>query len=85
MLNCIEIYFLRNHSCKKLIFLGLKGPPRDTHISGPKPKLKRLDIPKIGIHAEFKPIPTGSLFCEGYGFKKSLHHFQIQIANTENQ
>ena len=41
---------------------GLLGVP---HISGPKPKFeKRLDslkyFAKMGIHAKFEPIPTGS-------------------------
>jgi len=33
---------------------------------------------KMSIHAKFEPIPTGSLFCEGYGFEKSSHHFLIR-------
>ena len=85
MLVSIEVDFVgtisvkRNWNFRKNFFeifgpqWGLLGVP---HISGPKPKFeKRLDSPKyfaiMGIHAKFELIPTGSLFCGGYGFEKS--------------
>ena len=63
--------------------MGLGGAPLGVpHISAPEPNFeKRLDSPKyfakMGIHAKFEPIPTGSLFCEGYRFEKSPYHFLI--------
>ena len=73
MLISIEVDFVGTISVKKKL----------KFISGPKPKFeKRLDSPKyfakMGIHAKFEPIPTGSLFCEGYGFEKSPYHFLIR-------
>ena len=70
----------KNLSFEKKIFFEIFGPQWGLlgvpHISGPKPKFeKRLDSPKyfaiMGIHAKFELIPTGSLFCGGYGFEKS--------------
>ena len=92
MLNSIKTNFVGTISAKKLKFckknflrfLGLGGAPLGVpHILAPKPKFeKRLDSPKyfakMGIHAKFEPIPTGSLFCEGYGFEKSPYHFLIR-------
>ena len=94
MLNFIKTNLVGTISAKKLKFWKKKffwdiwtsgggahlGVP---HISGPKPKFeKRLDSPKyfakMSIHAKFEPIPTGSLFCEGYGFEKSPYHFLIR-------
>ena len=81
----------RNHFCQKIEILQKKffeifgprgGPLGVPHILAPKPKFeKRLDSPKyfakMGIHAKYEPIPTGSLFCEGYWFEKSPYHFLI--------
>ena len=76
----------RNHFKKNFfeIFGPPGGPPLGVpHISAPKSKFeKRLDSPKyfakMSIHAKFEPIPTGSLFCEGYGFEKLPYHFLIR-------
>ena len=92
MLNFIKTNLVGTISAKKLKFwkkkffeiFGPRGAPLGVpHISGPKPKFeKRLDSPKyfaqMGIHAKFEPIPTGSLFCEGYGFEKSPYRFLIR-------
>ena len=93
MLNSIKTNFVGTISAKKLKFCKKKffeifgprggGPLGVPHILAPKPKFeKRLDRPKyfakMSIHAKFKPIPTGSLFCEGYGFEKSPYHFLIR-------
>ena len=69
MLNSIKIDFVGTTSAKKYWSF-------EYHISGPKLKFeKRLDSPKyfakMGTHAKFEPIPTGSLFREGYRFEKS--------------
>ena len=85
MLNSIKIDFVGTTSAKKYwsfenkifeIFGSWGFPLGVPHISGPKPKFEKpLDSPKyiaiMGIHAKFELIPTGSLFCGGYGFEKS--------------
>ena len=69
---------------KFLDFLASGGGPLGIpHISDPKLKFEKpLDSPKyfakMGIHAKFEPIPTGSLICEGYGSEKSPYHFLIR-------
>ena len=89
MLNSIKVDFVGTTSAKKywsfenkiLEIFGSWGFPLGVpHISGPKSKFKkRLNSPKyfakMGTHAKFEPIPTGSLFREGYWFENHLNIF----------